>query len=70
MFRDRAYCSRSRPDSWRMDQVRCMNTDCDRFAGPNILRMAAEAKAPIGWADLKTSKCGFVADEPELPDAA
>lgn len=56
MYRDIAYCSRSGVGS-------CANTACPRFVDETVKRLAAKAKQPIGWADLKTSKCGFVPRE-------
>ena len=59
IFRDRAYCVRTTGLRSHYDGERCHNTKCDRFAGLEVLRLSAESKVPIGWADLKTSKCGF-----------
>lgn len=62
MYRGRAYCSRSvfkRP-SW---VAPCANTACDRFADAKVIEQAEKANLDIGWADLKTSKCGFVPRE-------
>lgn len=65
MYRDRAYCLRSRGE-WTPHGVdECANTACDRFADENVLRLAAKAKLSIGWADLMTSKCGFEPREDE-----
>ncbi len=56
MYRDRCFCTRSAVGS-------CANTACDRFVDATVRRLAAKAKQPIGWADLMTSKCGFVPRE-------
>lgn len=56
MFRDRAHCVRSGTGA-------CANTACDRFVDATVKRLAEKAQQPIGWADLKTSKCGFVPRE-------
>jgi hypothetical protein len=57
MYRDRAHCSLSIGE--------CANTACDRYVSETVLRLAKKAKLPIGWADLKTSKCGYVPREGE-----
>jgi hypothetical protein len=62
MYRDRAYCARSR-DAWANVPIGvpidCVNRNCDRYADAKVIEQAAKAKLPIGWADLKTSKCGY-----------
>lgn len=63
MYRGRAYCTRSALDTF--GERGCYNAKCDRFADENVLRLAAKAKEPIGWADLMTSKCGFEPREDE-----
>lgn len=63
MFRDIAYCVRSRRESWCAGLQSCFNESCDRYADDTVKRLAAKAGQPIGWADLKTSKCGFVPRE-------
>lgn len=62
MFRDRAHCLRSDAENV-VAGFTCANTACDRFVDATVERLAAKAKLPIGWADLKTSKCGFVPRE-------
>jgi hypothetical protein len=57
MYRDRVFCSLSRAE--------CVNTACDRYVDETVRRLADKAKLPIGWADLKTSKCGYVPREGE-----
>lgn len=64
IYRDRAFCVRSAVDLF--GNVGCINDKCDRFAGPKVLEMAAKARVPIGWADLHTSKCGFIPREEEV----
>ena len=61
MYRDRAYCVRSADVEFR--NFRCANAACDRFADAKVIEMARKAKQPIGWADLKTSKCGYLPRE-------
>lgn len=63
IYRDRAFCARSRFEAPTGMSAFCANTTCDRYADAKVREMAAKAKFPIGWADLKTSKCGFVGDE-------
>jgi hypothetical protein len=63
MFRDRSYCTRSALDVF--GERGCHNTKCDRYVDETVERLAAKAKLPIGWADLKTSKCGYVPREGE-----
>lgn len=64
-FRDRCFCLRTRGDTVPHGMAECANTQCDRFAGPEVLRLAERSRLPIGWADLLTSKCGFVPLEGE-----
>jgi hypothetical protein len=59
MYRDRAYCLRSSDDSIVLGRLSCANTACDRYVSETVRRLAEKAKLPIGWADLKTSKCGY-----------
>ena len=66
IFRDRAFCLRS-DRRYAPDKIaHCANTACDRFAGVKVLELASKAGVPIGWADLKTSKCGFQPEETNL----
>lgn len=65
MYRGRAYCVRSQRSEPRLRMPQCFNHACDRFADENVLRLAAKAREPIGWADLMTSKCGFEPREDE-----
>lgn len=63
MYRDRAYCLRSRGE-WTPHGVdECGNRRCDRYADAKVIEQASKAGVPIGWADLMTSKCGFVPRE-------
>lgn len=64
MYRDRAHCSRS-GEGIPAGLDACANTACDRFVTETVARLADEAKMPIGYADLRTSKCGFVPREGE-----
>lgn len=61
-FRDRAYCSRSGTDVPRGLEP-CCRESCDRYVSETVQRLADKARLPIGYADLKTSKCGFVPRE-------
>lgn len=70
MYRDRAYCSRSYEPRNKRQYTRCANTACDRFAGPKVLELASKAGVEIGWADLWTSKCGFIRKEKGSTDEA
>lgn len=58
IYRDRAFCARSAVDLF--GEVGCLNRECDRFADRHVIAQAAQAQMDIGWADLQTSKCGFV----------
>lgn len=60
MYRDRAFCIRSTGLRSKFAGARCQNYGCDRQAGPKVLELASKARVPIGWADLQTSRCGFV----------
>ena len=57
-FLDKAFCVRS--------SFKCVNTACDRYADDALIKQAEKAKLPIGWADLKTSKCGYIPREEEV----
>lgn len=63
MFNGRAYCIRSRHVTVAGSQSDCLNEACDRFARAALVDTARKAKQPIGWADLKTERCGFVPRE-------
>lgn len=63
IYRDRAYCIRSACDE--LAEVGCLNRECDRFVTETVLRLSDESGLNIGWADLKTSKCGFVPRDAE-----
>ena len=63
MFNGRAYCVRSRHATTAMSQSDCLNEACDRFATAGLVDQARKMKTPIGWADLKTERCGFVPRE-------
>ncbi len=63
MYRDRAYCRRSAAGAF--GDFGCHNAKCDRYADAKVIEQAAKAKLPIGWADLKTSKCGYQPREGE-----
>jgi hypothetical protein len=62
-YRDRAYCIRSTGLGSKYEGGRCVNRDCDRQASAKVLELAGKAGVPIGWADLRTSRCGFVAEQ-------
>ena len=65
IFRDRAFCLRS-DYAYGIGKIEhCENAKCDRFAGPKVRELASEAGVPVGWADLWTSKCGFIRKEGE-----
>ena len=70
MFQDRAFCIRSTGLASKYRGERCVNRQCDRQAGPKALEMASKAGVPIGWADLQTSRCGFVSAETESQERA
>lgn len=61
IYRDRAYCTRSDLDVF--GERACHNTKCDRYVDATVERLAEKAKLPIGWADLMTSKCGYLPRE-------
>jgi hypothetical protein len=61
MYRDRAHCTRSALDVF--GERGCHNTKCDRYADAKVIEQAAKANLPIGWADLQTSKCGYLPRE-------
>ena len=61
MYRDRAWCSRSRPKS----AEGCCRESCDRYVTDPIWRDALAKRMQIVWADLKTSKCGYLPREVE-----
>lgn len=65
IFRDRAFCIRSTGLRSKYVGDRCVHRECDRQAGPKVLELASKAGVPIGWADLRTSRCGFVAADAE-----
>ena len=66
IFQGRAFCIRTTGLRSKYDGARCHNSKCDRFAGPKVLELASKAGVPIGWADLKTSKCGYQPEESNL----
>lgn len=63
MFNGKALCIRSRHATTAMSQSDCLNESCDRFARAALVDTARKAKQPIGWADLRTERCGFVPRE-------
>lgn len=69
-FRGRAFCIRSTGLRSQYEGGRCVNRDCDRQASAKVLELAGKAGVPIGWADLMTTKCGFVGEGESSGDAA
>lgn len=48
-----------------LDIEPCCRQSCDRYVTPAIRRDAERQKMHFVWADLMTSKCGFVPREGE-----
>lgn len=66
-YLDRAYCSLSVADGTGRG---CCNTSCDRYVSRHVIAGAEKAKLPLGLADMRTSKCGFISDGDEPREAA
>ncbi len=67
MYRDRAFCVRSMPDPslYGVEPCGAVESECDRVVSVKVVSGALKAKQHIGWADLQTSKCGYVPREGE-----
>lgn len=70
IYGGKCMCIRSTGLQSKYKGERCVNRQCDRQAGPKVLELASEAGVPIGWADLQTSRCGFVSAETESQERA
>ena len=70
IYQGRCFCVRSTGLQSKYKGERCVNRQCDRQAGPKALEMASKAGVPIGWADLMTSRCGFVSADGESQERA
>lgn len=63
VFRDRAHCLRSRPESFPGNLTACCRESCDRYVTDGVIEAAKKKGLPIDWHDLKTGICGFVPRE-------